>query len=85
MQYRKQKQDTRTSGRSAIQIPSSILWRASGGVMAERTPLENAVAKLILMAELQGMTIDDLIGMMESGASVADIVLALIPHGRQCA
>ncbi len=53
--------------------------------MAERTPLENAVAKLILMAEVQGMTIDDLLAMMESGASVADIVLALSPHGRQCA
>jgi hypothetical protein len=53
--------------------------------MVERTPLENAVAKLILLAEVQGMSIDDLIALMESGASVADIVLALSPHGRQCA
>ena len=53
--------------------------------MAQRTPLENAVEKLILLAEVHGMTIDDLIEMMDSGASVADIVVALNPHQRQCA
>ena len=53
--------------------------------MAQRTALENAVAKLILLAEMHGMTIDDLIAMMDSGASIADIVVALNPHGRQCA
>ena len=51
--------------------------------MAERTALENAVAKLILLAEVYGMTIDDLIEMMDSGASVSDLMVALNPHGRQ--
>ena len=54
-------------------------------VMAERTALENAVGKLILLAEVHGITLDDLIAMLESGASVPDIVVALNPHGRQCA
>ena len=53
--------------------------------MAERSPLDNAVGKLILLAEVHGMTIDDLIEMLNSGASVSDIVVALNPHGRQCA
>jgi uncharacterized protein YidB (DUF937 family) len=53
--------------------------------MAERTALENAVGKLILLAEVHGMNVDDLIEMLDSGASVPDIVVALNPHGRQCA
>ncbi len=53
--------------------------------MAEQTPLENAVAKLILLAEVRGMTIDDLIEMLNSGASVADVLTALSPQGRPCA
>ena len=53
--------------------------------MAERTALENAVEKLILLAEVHGMTIDDLIEMLDSGASVPDLVVALNPHHRQCA
>lgn len=48
--------------------------------MAERTPLENAVAKLVLLAEVQGITLNDLIEMLDSGASVANIVVALSPH-----
>ena len=50
--------------------------------MAERTALEKPVAKLILLAEVYGLTIDDLIEMLNSGASVPDIVVALNPHGR---
>jgi hypothetical protein len=50
-----------------------------------RTPLENAMAQLILLAEVQGVTLDDLIEMLDSGASVADIVVALSLHERQCA
>ena len=50
--------------------------------MEERTLLEAAVAKVILLAEVQGMTIDDLIEMLDSGASVADILVALRPHRR---
>ncbi len=50
-----------------------------------RTPLENAIAKPILLAEVQGITLDDLIQILDSGASVADIVIALSPHERQCA
>ena len=46
--------------------------------MAERTALENAVGKLILLAEVYGLTIDDLIEMLNAGASVADIVVALL-------
>jgi hypothetical protein len=53
--------------------------------MAERTALENAVGKLILLAEAYGITLDDLIEMMDSGASVSDLMVALNPHGRQCA
>jgi hypothetical protein len=53
--------------------------------MAERIALENAVGKLILLAEVHRMTIDDLIEMLNSGASVPDIVVALNLHGRQCA
>jgi len=53
--------------------------------MAERAALENAVGKLILLAEVHGMTIDDLIEMLNLGASVADIVVALNPHSRKCA
>jgi hypothetical protein len=49
--------------------------------MAERTPLENAVAKLVLLAEVHGITIDELIEMMNSGATVMDILFALSPHG----
>ena len=41
--------------------------------------------KLILLAEVQGITLDDLIGMLDSGASVADIVVALSPHDSHCA
>jgi hypothetical protein len=48
----------------------------------ERTPVENAVAKLISLAEVHGVTIDDLIAMLNSGASVKDIVVALSPHKR---
>ncbi len=51
--------------------------------MAERTALENAVGKLILLAEAYGITLDDLIEMMDWGASVSDLVVALNPHGRQ--
>jgi hypothetical protein len=53
--------------------------------MAERTPLENAVAKLILLAEVRGITLDDLIAMLDSGASITDIMVALSAHERQCA
>jgi hypothetical protein len=49
----------------------------------ERTPLENAVAKVILLAQVQGITLDDLIAMLESGASMADILVALSPHEQQ--
>ena len=52
------------------------------GMAEERTPFENAVAKLILLAEVHGVTIDDLIAMLNSGASVKDIVVALSPHKR---
>ena len=45
--------------------------------MAERALFEDAVQKLILLAEVHGMTIDDLIAVMESGATVSDIVVAL--------
>jgi hypothetical protein len=51
--------------------------------MAERTALENAVGKLVLLAEAYGITLDDLIEMMDSGGSVSDLVVALNPHGRQ--
>ena len=47
--------------------------------MAERTALEKAFAKLTLLAEAYGITLDDLIEMMNSGASVSDIVVALNP------
>ena len=53
--------------------------------MAERKPFENAVGKLILLAEVHRIILNDLIAMLESGASVPDIVVALNPHGRQCA
>jgi|GraSoiStandDraft_44_1057316.scaffolds.fasta_scaffold246298_2 hypothetical protein len=53
--------------------------------MAERTALENAVEKLILLAEVHGITIDDLIVLIDSGASIADLVVALNPHHRKCA
>ena len=39
--------------------------------MTEGTALEKAVTKPVLLAEVQGMTINDRIAMMESGASVA--------------
>ena len=48
--------------------------------MTERTSLENAMSKLILLAEVQGISLDDLIEMLVSGASVKDIVVALSPH-----
>jgi len=51
----------------------------------KQNQLEKAIARLVLLAEVQGMTIDDLIAMMESGASVSDIVIALSPHQRLCA
>ncbi len=50
-----------------------------------RTPLKNAVAKVVLLAQVQGITLDDLIAMLESGASVTDIVVDLSPPERQCA
>jgi len=53
--------------------------------MAERTILENAVARLMLLAEVHGLTLDDLVEMLDAGASVADIVVALSPHKRQYA
>ena len=51
--------------------------------MAERTALENTVGKLILLAEAYGITLDDLIEMMDSGASVSDLMVAFNSHGRQ--
>jgi hypothetical protein len=53
--------------------------------MSEHSPLEDAVANLILLAQVHGITLDDLIAMLESGASVRDIVVALRPHDQQCA
>jgi len=53
--------------------------------MTDLTAFENAMGKLILLADVYGLTIDDLIEMLNAGASVADIVVALNPHRRQCA
>jgi hypothetical protein len=49
--------------------------------MAERPPLENAVGKLVLLAEVRGITIKDLMDMIAAGASIADLVVALDSHG----
>ena len=49
--------------------------------MTEQTPLENSISRVVLLAEAQGISIDDLIEMLSSGASVRDIVVALNPHG----
>jgi hypothetical protein len=49
--------------------------------VAERTPLENAVVKLILLSEVYGIAIDDLIEMLNSGATVMDILFTLSRHG----
>jgi hypothetical protein len=53
--------------------------------MANERSIEQTVAKLILLAEAQGMTIEDLLEMLESGASVADVALALCPRRNRCA
>jgi hypothetical protein len=53
--------------------------------MARQTSLESAVAKLVVLAQVQGITIEDLLDLLDSGASVTDIVVALSPHDNQYA
>jgi len=45
--------------------------------MAHQASLETAIAKLAALAQAKGISIDELIEMLNSGASVADILAAL--------
>jgi len=51
--------------------------------MPDPPPIEETVAKLVLLAKARGLGIDDLIEMLNSGASMADMVKALTskPNG----
>jgi len=54
-------------------VPASALSQ----LVTHQTPIDTAVAKLAALAQAKGISIDELIEMLKSCASVADILAAL--------